>query len=239
MSSLIPRSLFVVALPRSLSTHVHGLCCRSLGLRSPSWADAGEVLNGDRILLLSASQPHFLPAEAGALKMMSEFLDDAVRSYGRVYKDVVQPFVVSRWLEDRRLADKDAPAVLHVRRPLADIAWSMKRANWRYPERAGGVPRAGEEPDDRLLRGLLRARTVLEKLSGAAEVATVEFDEVLRDEQALPRALRKLYPAAQIREVTYLDAAFQRRRDAILARRRGDDWRRLAVRLEEISATER
>lgn len=225
-----PRSLFLVALPRSLSTLVHGLCCRSVGLRSPAWADAGEVLNGDRVLLLAAALPHFLAPGDGAGAPLAEFLDDVVRSRGRAYKDVVQPFVLCPWLERRRDL-----AVLLLRRPVPDVAWAMIRQGWSFPERAGGAAGARDEPHDRLLRGLLRARRAHERLAAAVAAASLEFDDLLQDAEALPRALRQLYPELTPAPVPYLDDDFRRRRDEVLARRRGDDWRRLDERLQELA----
>lgn len=225
-----PRSLFLVALPRSLSTVAYELCCRALDLRAPAWADAGEILNGDRIFLLASALPHFLEAEDGHSRMLREFLDDLVQPRGRAYKDVVQPLIVSRWL-----AERDDLAVLHLRRPLADVAWAMVHQDWRYPERLGGSARAGDEADDRLLRGLLRAHRALDDLQRRIGAQTLDFDDLLQDEEALLAALRQLYPEAELTPVRYLDDSFRQRRDKVLARRRRDDWRRLSERLEALA----
>lgn len=217
-----PRSLFVVALPRSLSTLVHRHAAEALGLRAPRWTSAGEILNGDRLAMAAGGAggegPRFTHS-GYVFEQLAEFLDDAVAPRGRAYKDVVQPFVVSSWLSGRELA------VLHVRRPLAGVAFAMERAGWTYPQAA--APGDGE-PRDRLLAGLARAEAALGALA-AAEV--VEFDDLLESPEPLRAALQRLYPEREVPAIDYIDDGFRRRRERLLEQRREPRWHDLERRL--------
>ena len=224
------RSLFILALPRTLSTVVHAQACVALGFRQPLWTTAGEILNGDRIVVSGVDQrepsPKFtLPEESYAFAQWTELLDDVIVRTGRAYKDVVQPFVVSRWLPDQGLA------VLRLRRPIADVALSMRRHGWWYPERAGG-----EEGDrlDCLLRGLLRASEAL----AAVPAEIVEFEDLLRDPEALRAALSRLYPGREIPPLDYLDEAFRQHARRVVETRREPLWLDLQRRLEALTDRE-
>lgn len=224
------RSLFILALPRTLSTVVHEQACAALGFRQPLWTTAGEILNGDRIVVSGGdpreSSPKFtLPEESYAFAQWTELLDDVAIRTGRVYKDVVQPFVVSRWLPDQGLA------VLRLRRPIADVALSMRRHEWWYPERAGG-----EEGDrtDRLLRGLLRASEAL----AAVPAEIVEFEDLLREPEALRAALARLYSGREIPPLDYLDEDFRQHARRVVETRRDPLWIDLQRRLETLTDRE-
>ncbi|HEX4495777.1 MAG TPA: hypothetical protein VIE43_08930 [Thermoanaerobaculia bacterium] len=221
-------SLFIVALPRTLSTLVHRECCAALDLRSPRWASSGEILNGDRVVISaerpSGENPKFTPPEARyASEQLDELLDDVVVATGRAYKDVVQPFAVARWL-----AARDMP-ILRIRRSLVDIAWSMQRAGWWYPEQAATT--TGGDRRDRLLAGLLRASRALDALP--AEV--VEFDDLLASEERLRTALRRLYPGRDVPPLAYADEGFRLRSRRMLAERQDPLWRELAERLAQLA----
>lgn len=230
------RSLFILALPRSLSTLAHDQCCRALGFRQPLWTTAGEILNGERIVASGQNQrdpaPKFtLPEERYAFAQWTELLDDVTVRTGRVYKDVVQPFVVSRWLRDQDLA------VLRLRRPIADVALSMQRHGWWYPERADRAEHAGGEGGDRLdrlLRGLLRASEAL----ATVPAAVVEFDDLLRDGEALRSTLARLYPEREIPPPDYLDEGFRLRARHVVESRQDPLWHDLQRRLEALTALE-
>jgi hypothetical protein len=235
MSASAPsRSLFILALPRTLSTVVHAHACVALGFRQPLWTTAGEILNGDRLVASGRGRrepsPKFtLPEESYAFGQWTELLDDAAVRTGRVYKDVVQPFVVSRWLPGKGLA------VLRLRRPIADVALSMQSHGWWYPERA--AERAGGEDGDRLdrlLRGLLRASEALATVSAVV----VEFEDLLRDPEALRSALADLYPGLGIPPLEYLDDEFRRHSRRVVEARREPLWLDLQRRLETLTDRE-
>jgi len=232
-------SLFVIALPRSLSTHVHEAARAALALAAPAWTSAGEILNAGRWRMRAGEDDgdRYATAEDGVrFDVWLRFLDDVVAARGRAYKDVVQPFVCAHWL-----ARAEGLRVLRIRRPVADVAWSMLDAGWRYPARAAD---AGRDEIDRLLSGLLRARAAL------ATVAAVEldFDALLETPDALSRALATLYPAPHAARDAVLDAArdplrtpahdadFRAHARTVLQRRNTARWRDLAARVEALES---
>jgi hypothetical protein len=217
-------SLFVVALPRSLSSVVYHASRLSLGLQEPVWTSDGELLNNDRFALYGgpthdSGVKYVHPAAAPELFQKAiAFLDQAARREGFAYKDVVQPFVVAAWLPASGLR------VLRVRRRLADVAFSMLHKQWLYP--AAAAPDAAGEPptpEQAVVQGLLAAERELESLPGE----TLDFEDLIADESALLAALRRLYPDAKVRGVRFIDEGFRQSRDRILARRDEEEYRRI------------
>lgn len=220
-------SLFVIALPRSLSTHVHEAARAALSLAAPAWTSAGELLNAGRWRMHAREDDgdRYTTAGDGArFDAWLRFLDDIVDARGRAYKDVVQPFVCARWL-----ARADGLRVLRIRRPVADVAWSMLAAGWRYPARAAT---AGGDDVDRLLSGLLRAR---EALAGVP-AAELDFDALLEAPDALSAALATLYPGIAPPRIPPGDAGFRDHARSVLQRRTTPRWRELAARIEALES---
>ena len=217
-------SLFVIALPRSLSTVVYEQCAAALDLRMPAWTSAGEILNGDRLVLTHAEDGGLKftpPGRAVEFTRIRRFLDDVVQPTGVAYKDVVQPFVVADWLRDRRLP------VLRIERPLADVAFAFERAGWRYPMQAAS---AHGDDTERLLRGLARAARAL----AAVRAVTLDFDAAIDDDTALRDALAQLYPQRDIAPLRYRDDAFVAYARTVRERRRHPRWLLLDARLREL-----
>jgi hypothetical protein len=219
------RSLFLVSLPRSLSSLLYQRIRPALGLREPVWTSDGEVLNLHRF----AHLPDGMEVEglrftrpdddAGRFDRLLAFLDQAVVRQGFFYKDVVQPFVAARWLPASGLA------VLRIERPLADVAWAMLDRGWSYPQAAvAGAHGESGDPERDLLAGLARAERAL----AAVPAAVVRYEELIEDEAPLAAALRSLYGDVDLAEPPrYLDDGFRAVRDEVLARRRTERWRRL------------
>jgi hypothetical protein len=218
-------SLFVVSLPRSLSSVVYHASRLSLGLQEPVWTSDGEILNNDRFALYGgpthdSGVKYVHPAAAPELFQKAiAFLDQVARREGFAYKDVVQPFVVSAWLPASGLR------VLRVRRRLADVAFSMLHKQWLYPAAAASADEEGEPPslEQAVIQGLLAAERELESLPGE----TLDFEDLIADEGALLAALRRLYPDAKVRGVRFIDDGFRQSRDRILARRDEEEYRRI------------
>lgn len=229
-------SLFVVALPRSLSTEIFERARSALSLAAPAWTSAGEILNTGRWRMLARDDDgdRFTTThETARFEQWTRFLDDVVHPRGRAYKDVVQPFVCARWLAQAQMRGH-APRVLRVRRPLADVAWSMLEAGWRYPARAAAT---GAHDIDRLLSGLLQARDALSE-PAAVEV---DFDALMRDEDALASALRRLYPDIDGRDIDvddlrFGDERFRAHSATVLERRTTPRWRMLDARIRTLEA---
>jgi hypothetical protein len=207
------RSLFVVSLPRSLSSLLYVAAARAVGLAEPGWTSDGEILNRDRVpkrlQRLAPADERFtlLGSRPDVFVDMTSYLDRAARRHGFAYKDVVQPFVVGGW---EGLGDFE---VLKVRRDLAEVAYTMLKREWLYPARAASVFDAHPWA---LVEGLVRAESVLDALPGE----TVEYADAVLGHEALEHALRRLYPDACLAPVRYVDRRFARVRRRLEAERR-------------------
>ncbi|TML75826.1 MAG: hypothetical protein E6G12_08290 [Actinobacteria bacterium] len=207
------RSLFVVSLPRSLSSLLYVAAARAIGLAEPAWTSDGEILNRDRVprrlQCLAPADERFtlLGSAPDAFAGMTTYLDSTARRQGFAYKDVVQPFVIGGW---EGLGDFE---VLKVRRNVAEVAYTMLKRKWVYPARAASVfdvhPWA-------LVEGLVRAEAVLDALPGE----TVEYADAVLDHDPLEAALRRLYPDAPVAPLRYIDHGFTRTRRRLEAERR-------------------
>lgn len=207
------RSLFVVSLPRSLSSLLYVAAARAIGLAEPDWTSDGEILNRDRVPRrlqnLAPDDERFtlLGAAPDTFASMTSYLNDAALRRGFAYKDVVQPFVIGGW---EGLGDFE---VLKVRRNVAEVAYTMLKRQWLYPARAASVfdghPWA-------LVEGLVRAEAVLEALPGE----TVDYADAVFDHGPLEEALGRLYPEAHLAPLRYIDSGFARTRRRLEADRR-------------------
>jgi hypothetical protein len=206
-------SLFVVSLPRSLSSLLYVAAARAIGLAEPAWTSDGEILNRDRVprhlQRLAPADERFtlLGSAPDAFESMTSYLDHAALRQGFAYKDVVQPFVIGGW---EGLGDFK---VLKVRRDVAEVAYTMLKRKWLYPARAASVFDAHPWA---LVEGLVRAEAVLDALPGE----TVEYADAILDHDPLEAALRRLYPDAPLAPLRYIDRGFARTRRRLEADRR-------------------
>jgi hypothetical protein len=206
-------SLFVVSLPRSLSSLLYTAAAHAIGLAEPRWTSDGEILNRDRVprrrQRLAPADERFtlLGSAPDVFGDMTSYLDRTALRRGFAYKDVVQPFVVGGWdgLGDFR--------VLKVRRDVAEVAYTMLKREWLYPARAAS---AFEAHPWTLVEGLVRAEAVLDALPGE----TVEYADAVFDHAPLENALRRLYPDASLAPLRYIDRRFARTRRRLEAERR-------------------
>jgi hypothetical protein len=213
------RSLFILSLPRSLSSRVFQEVRVALGLREPVWTTDGEILNNDRFILHTGPRADeglkfTREEEAERCRRITAFLQDAMTPEGFIYKDVVQPFAASAWLRT-----KDFP-VLKIRRRIEDVAFAMIQAGWLYPARA--FPRASLT--EAMLTGLNAAWKAIESVPGE----TVEFDDLISSDEALKAAVRRLYPGRVPQGLTVRDDGFERKKESILRRRETPLYRELA-----------
>jgi hypothetical protein len=206
-------SLFVVSLPRSLSSLLYAAAARAIGLAEPNWTSDGEILNRDRVpkrlQSLAPADERFtlLGSARGAFDDMTGYLDRTALRRGFAYKDVVQPFVVGGW------DGLDEFNVLKVRRNVAEVAYTMLKRQWLYPARAASI---FDDHPWTLVEGLVRAETVLDALPGE----TVEYAAAVFDHYPLENALRRLYPDAPLAPFRYIDRGFVRTRRRLEAERR-------------------
>jgi hypothetical protein len=215
------KSLFILSLPRSLSTVVYRMSRRALQLGEPAWTSDGEVLNPDRFDFWNRARKgsgiKFIveEREPGAFRGLLEFLGHAVARRGWCYKDVVQPFVVAEWVK------RYAFPTIRIRRNVADVAYSMLRRQWHYPARLGS---RGDSLEWAMVKGLVRAERALD----SAPAQPVDFDEMIADEKSLGNALAAIYgKRSRAENVKYIDREFELMRAEVLRRRRTREHRRL------------
>jgi hypothetical protein len=207
------RSLFVVSLPRSLSSLLYVAAAQAVGLAEPAWTSDGEILNRDRVPRrlhsLAPTDERFtlLGSAPDAFARMTRYLDRTALRRGFAYKDVVQPFVIGGW---EGLGEFN---VLKVRRNVAEVAYTMLKRQWLYPARAASI---FDEHPWALVEGLVRAEAVLDALPGE----TVEYADAVFDHGPLEAALRRLYPEAPLAPPSYIDRGFARTRRRLEAERR-------------------
>lgn len=209
-------TLFLASLPRSLSSHMYHAIRSALCLAEPLWTTDGEILNADRLALLPHPQEDLgrkftVQDTPRVFNQMTLFLDEVVQPCGFMYKDVVQPFVFSHWLKSRCF-----PAI-KIKRPLADIVYSMTEKGWYYPARI--FP----EIQDRtiaLAKGLDAASKALDSIIGP----TIHFDDFIHDENSVADVLEPLYPNLDRSRLRYIDANFEQMRAEVLARRRTERY---------------
>ena len=207
-------SLFVVSLPRSLSSLLYVAAARAIGLAEPTWTSDGEILNRDRVPRrlqgLAPADERFtlLGSAPDVFASMTNHLDRSALRRGFAYKDVVQPFVIGGWegLGEFR--------VLKVRRNVAEVAYTMLKRQWLYPAHAASIFEAHPWA---LVEGLLRAEAVLDALPGE----TVEYADAILDHGPLELALSRLYPERQLAPLRYIDHRFERTRRRLQTERRG------------------
>jgi hypothetical protein len=205
-------SIFIVSLPRSLSTLIHGVVRGALGLQEPRWTTAGEILNVDRFVFLPNDDIEigrkyisetFNPAIFGK---MIQFMDQVVSLTGFAYKDVVQPFVVTEWLRQNQVH------VIRIKRNVVDVAYSMLNKGWHYPwhisDQAGSL-------EQKLIRGLVRAERSLDSICAKQ----IHFDEMIFDEQPVRTALAHFYENVDAERVRYINDQFIQKRMEILSQR--------------------
>jgi hypothetical protein len=206
-------SLFVVSLPRSLSSLLYVAAARAVGLAEPAWTSDGEILNRDRVPrrlqnLAPAGDRFTLMGSAPDLfASMTGYLDRTAARRGFAYKDVVQPFVIGGW---EGLGDFK---VLKVRRNVAEVAHAMLKRRWLYPAQAASV---FDEHPWALVEGLVRAEAVLDVLPGE----TVDYADAVLDHGPLERVLARLYPDLSPAPLRYIDRGFARTRQRLEAERR-------------------
>ena len=206
-------SLFVVSLPRSLSSLLYVAAARAIGLAEPAWTSDGEILNRERVprrmqgLGPAGERFTLLGSSPDVFASMTSYLDQAALRQGFAYKDVVQPFVIGGW---EGLGDFK---VLKVRRNVAEVAYTMLKRQWLYPARAASVFDAHPWA---LVEGLVRAEAVLDALPGE----TVDYARAVLDHGPLEVALGRLYPDAPLASADYIDRGFARTRRRLEADRR-------------------
>ncbi len=225
------RSLFITSLPRSFTTAVYRYSVKALGLKEPSWTTDGEILNARHLVMASPTlndEPRFttLTKEPQIFERLKSFANEVVIQNGYIYKDVVQPFVAAEAIKDL------AVSVLRIRRPLADVAFAMAERNWFYPQSA-----AEQFDSERaFIEGLLRGANAIHCLENyLSNLETLDYDDLIYDNQALNSALQRLYPEAELNKLNYIDGSFRRKRELVLERRQTEQYKQTVDLISEVA----
>jgi hypothetical protein len=219
-------SLFVLSLPRSLSSAICNISSLALDLKTPEWTSDGEILNIDRVdSSIAADKSYFQKYSLTGLNTdpyshMFGFLNRMVRPTGYVYKDVVQPFVMSAYLKLNNFP------VLIIDRNIIDIAYSMVIRNWFYP--ADIVIDCDLDSITKLVLGLKKAKEEIQTVEGVH----LNYDEFIYDENCLQIALHELYPRKVIPNLRYINDDFKYYRDSVILRRETSLYQQLSLVLE-------
>ena len=221
------KSLFIVSLPRSLSTVVYHVARLALRLEEPIWTSDGEVLNYDRFTLRDepahddGAKYVRQEKEPELFQKLLSFAGDTLKSEGAAYKDVVQPFLLSTFLSDRDFA------VLKIKRNLTDVCYSMLKMEWFYPARAA---EKSTRLDDAVVEGLIRAEAAIDSIPGE----TIDYDNFIDNEQTIRNSLITLYPNDKVRGFTFIDDDFRKSTEKILKRRETDLYKEIAQRVDRV-----
>ncbi len=227
-------SLFIVALPKSLSSFTYHVCRRALNLREPSWTSDGEILNPERCVF--SREPHetgwpkYVPPESTPLlfSQLTDFLEQIASPKGFIYKDVIQPFVVTQWLPNSALH------ILKITRCLTDVVYAMREWNWVYPQAACDRVDLSDDREAAIILGLDRAQRALANLPGES----IDYDRLIADETPLWELLTRLYPEQSLPHLDYIDHEFRQRREQTLARRLTDRYQNLQARVEALTSVD-
>jgi hypothetical protein len=220
------KSLFIISLPRSMSSKLHRLCCSALNLQNPSWTSDGEILNVDRSVLMLGRASHCLKytrADSEAIfHPTKKFLSQLVSKEDYCYKDVTQPFIVSEWLRENPDIN-----VVKIIPNLCHVAFAMMQRQWLYPTAA-----AGHNGDmlGMMITGLRRAAAAIDAVPGEA----VHYDDLVFSFEPLRQALSRLYPQIDIDTIAQ-DRGFGQYRDQVLDRRKQDTYQELQRATERYS----
>lgn len=215
------KTLFVISLPRSLSTLVYHAARLSLSLNEPTWTSDGEIMNNDRYIQYSGKRDDAgikytrREKEPELFKRLSDFLDQVTIPHGFIYKDVVHPFVVSQRL---KAGDMN---VLKIKRPLPDVVYAMMSKQWFYPAIAAAQ---GKNNEDAVIQGLILAEDTIDRVPGE----TIAYDIVVQDENIVTRALERLYPGENVIPMGFIDDEFRRECQSVQERRKTDLYKRIA-----------
>ncbi len=214
------KTLFVISLPRSLSTLVYHVARLSLSLNEPTWTTDGEILNIDRYILNNDKRDNCsikftrFEKEPERFNRLSDFLSQVTIPQGFIYKDVVHPFVVSHWLKSADLN------VLKIKRPLPDVAYAMMAKQWFYP--AAAVDE-NENIEEAVIQGLIMAEHAIDRIPGE----TIDYDLLVQDELIVTRALEHLYPNEHVVPMGFNDEEFRQESKAVLERRNTDLYQKI------------
>ena len=212
-----------MSLPRSLSSKIYQISYKAIGLKTPQWSSSGEILNPERFLFNNQKKncdTEFSRKESNIhiFNACSNFLHDVVKTKGYCYKDVIQPFIISDYLNQLSIN------TIYIRRYVSDVVLAMEGRNWTYPINASNVTQSRTNLQH-MVDGLVRAQT---KLEGINNKLTLNYDDIIFDEAPLKQALHHLYPQIDLSYISYIDSDFIAYREAVLQRRDTEEYKEIS-----------
>lgn len=182
------KSLLIIGLPRGFSSEAYRIAAAMLPDLQQSAVAAGEVLNHQRNPDLADAADFYLGDESPDFEFFYRQCEVQLLRYAEdfIIKDVVQPWVVLRFL-------KEHPGLYHVLfadRDLAQIKFALERKGWAFVRHIDTIHQSFQ-------------------LFPSIDVSHAQFDA-----EVFHRALVAIYPAAQ--QVNYIDNNFIVIRDRFL-----------------------
>lgn len=137
------KSVLILGFPRGFTDETYRFAKALLpGLREPLMANGevlngGEILNSDRCIGLTQVFPFYVrpedPLFEAAYQEFARILE--AHREGFLLKDVVQPYIVMRFLAE----NPGAMRVLFVDRPADEVIYTLWRKGWTYPDNPRGL----------------------------------------------------------------------------------------------------
>jgi len=221
-------SLFILSLPRSLSSDLYHLSSQALGLAKPTWTTDGEILNKDRVHPGMPYTPStFLKyttknQNAESFSTMQSYLNHLVQPVGHIYKDVVQSFVMEEWLSVH-----PELKVLIIERNVIDVAHAMLMREWYWP--GDIIENSSPNIFSKIVFGLKTAEATLKKVNGLS----IKYEEFIENETILQKALQSLYPEIEVPLIPYLTEEFVAYRAVVKKRASTKLHEQLAMAIED------
>lgn len=173
------KSLLIVGHPKGFTSRTYAICKRATRLRD-SGVSAGEILNWQRNA--SIERRPFLDDSDEGYRCYEKHL--RAMSRGFIIKDVVQPHVVLRFLEQ----NPGVYNVLYIHRDSNDVMLQHKLAGWSY------------YPDPEVFARRFR------------KYPTVEYEDITSCPKVIFDALRGF--GYRVRTFNYINERFTQRRES-------------------------
>lgn len=190
------KSLLLIGFPRGFTSQAHDIAKEMLPFLQESGIDAGEVLNQTRNRTIDRDIPFYLKSNSPTFEDTYQYCRKILNQYteGYIIKEVVQPFIVLRYLFEH----PDAFNVLFINRPLEHIKFSLDRKGWGF----AGNP-----------------ETLYQAFSS---FPAFDVTKAYYDPHYVHECLQAIYPTA--RAYNYLSPLFIEQREKFLSDFKNDDW---------------
>ena len=190
------KSLLLIGFPRGFTSQAYDIAKEMLPFLKESGIDAGEVLNQTRNTAIDRDIPFYLKSNTPDFEETYQYCRKILDQYteGYIIKEVVQPFIVLRYLFEH----PNAFNVLFVNRPLEHIQFSLDRKGWGF----AGKP-----------------ETLYPAFSS---FPALDVNKAYYEPQYVHQCLQAIYPKAT--PYNYLSPLFIEQREKFLSDFKNDHW---------------